>query len=131
MNAKEKASEDERAKRNFPLNVAKFEMTVLHDDGMYRHLRFANPENNNCWFQIVHTPGQLTISGDMGCFTFSRKMDMFQFFNADAGREINPDYWIQKLFTYEPVGNRAFPYYRFIWACYAIQYAIREYRRLT
>lgn len=55
-----------------------------------------NQATVNMWFDLVTWPGFLTISGDMGCWTFSRVEDMFTFFR---GRElkINPSYWAEKL----------------------------------
>jgi len=89
----------------FAEDVAKHEMTVLHDEGLYRHLRFAAPQPNSWihWFEIVTWPGYLAITGDMESFatkadadTFmaSRITDMFQFFR---GPRINPGYWAQKV----------------------------------
>jgi len=81
----------------FADDTAKHEMTVLHDDGLYRHLRFMQPSPHS-WlykFDLVTWPGCLTIRGDFGdAYTFSRVPDMFEFFR---GKRINPDYWAQKL----------------------------------
>lgn len=84
----------------YPESQARFEndtaghvMTVLHDDGLYRHVRFKNPEQGMYWFDLITWPGRLTIDGDMGTFTFARVEDMFTFF---GGRDINPGYWSEK-----------------------------------
>jgi len=69
-------------------------MTVLHDDGIYRHLRFQKPGTGMYHFDLVTWPGYLTVSGDMGCYTFSRVHDMFDFF-AGSG-EIDLRYWAEK-----------------------------------
>ncbi|URN11302.1 hypothetical protein LUW77_03145 [Streptomyces radiopugnans] len=73
-------------------------MTVLHNDGLYRHLRFMSPRTSEFRFELVTWPGSLTIRGDYGDpHTFSRLDDMFQFFRADRRRGINPHYWAEKL----------------------------------
>jgi hypothetical protein len=70
------------------------EMIVLHDDGLYRHLRFKKPGTMNYYFDLVTWPGVLTITGDMGTYVFSRIEDMFNFFNDPY---INAGYWGEKL----------------------------------
>ena len=83
-------------KTRFAADTAAHQMTVLLDQGLYRHLRFADPSTNFSWFEIITVPGLLTINGDMGTFTFSREEDMFGFFcRADGG--INDYYWTEKL----------------------------------
>lgn len=79
----------------FPRDVAEHEMTVLRDDGLYRHLRFQKPSTYVYWFEVVTWPGTLTIRGDMGTFVFARLTDMFEFFRPE--RPINPGYWAEKL----------------------------------
>jgi len=83
----------------FATDVTQHQMTVAHNDGLYRHLTFRNPEHSwNLWFELVTTPGTLTIVGDMGAYTFRRTEDMFTFFRGSAHRgEPNPHYWAQKL----------------------------------
>jgi hypothetical protein len=70
------------------------EMTVLRDDGLYRHVKFAKPQSGFYWFELLTWPGHLTINGDMGCFTFARVTDMFTFFRGDR---INTTYWAEKV----------------------------------
>lgn len=77
----------------FNENLGDHEMTVLHDEGVYRHLRFKNPKNGFYWFDLVTWPGNLTISGDIGTYTFAREPDMFTFMVG----HINTGYWAQKL----------------------------------
>jgi hypothetical protein len=77
------------------LPVRPHEMTVLHDDGLYRHLRFMSPDRSSYWFELITWPGCLTVRGDFGdAFTFARITDMFEFFR---GRQINPVYWSEKV----------------------------------
>jgi len=88
------------SEEEFLRDVAKHKMYVMHDDGIYRHLRFRNPDTSIHWFDIVTWPGSLSISGDMGCYVFSRLDDMFQFFRRDGAGDklyINIEYWAEKL----------------------------------
>lgn len=79
--------------RRFP--VRPHEMTVLHDDGCYRHLRFRSPDSSEYWFDLVTWPGVLAYRGDVGDgYMFAREPDMFTFFR---GRRPDPGYWAEKL----------------------------------
>ena len=88
----------------FAKDTATHRMTVLHDDGLYRHLRFTamhlcndaerRATNGFYWFDLITWPGSLTINGDCGTYTFSRITDMFEFFRSRYG--INPQYWAEK-----------------------------------
>lgn len=97
---------------NFLKDVAEHQMVVLHDDGVYRHIRFKQPESGNMYFDLVTWPGYLAYSGDMGCYVFSRLTDMFEFFRTDReykkrnGKKlsINLSYWAEKLQAVD--GNR-------------------------
>ncbi|MFE7106577.1 hypothetical protein ACFU9W_09785 [Streptomyces sp. NPDC057600] len=99
------ASPEVEVARRFKRDTADHVMTVLHEEGLYRHLRFAAPQPDSWmhWFEIVTWPGHLAITGDMDSFsvkasadTFmhSRISDMFEFFR---GNGINPTYWSQKV----------------------------------
>jgi hypothetical protein len=88
----------------FLKDVESHEMTVLRDEGLYRHLRFASKGEYswNQWFEIVTWPGKLAYSGDMGTYVFERIEDMFAFFRSrpkDGNEElyINTGYWAEKL----------------------------------
>lgn len=80
-------------------------MTVLRDDGVFRHLRFKRPDSGSYWFDLITWGGTLCIDGDCGTYVFRRLEDMFQFFRTDRehgqkdGRTlfINPGYWGEKL----------------------------------
>lgn len=82
----------------FARNTAKHVMTVHLDDGLYRHISFAQPEHAwSYWFDIVTWPGNLHIRGDISdSYTFNRVPDMFEFFR-NPGSRINPHYWAEKL----------------------------------
>ncbi|MEW1630765.1 hypothetical protein AB0387_25825 [Streptomyces sp. NPDC089173] len=82
----------------FARDIAGHELTVLHNDGVYRHVRFMNPRNSEFWFDLITWPGCLTIRGDYGdAHTFSRERDMFPFFRSGRRWGINPHYWSEKL----------------------------------
>lgn len=85
----------ERAAERFLTDTADHVMEIALDQGLYRHLRFRKPGTGFNWFEIITTPGQLTIHGDMGTYVFSRTEDMFTFFENSRG-SINPHYWTQK-----------------------------------
>lgn len=84
----------------FTRDTTAHQMTVLRDDGMYRHLRYAPPGSSParcCWFELVTWPGHLAVDGGMGAFTFARPggdEDLFPFFRQP---QINPMYWVQKV----------------------------------
>lgn len=82
--------------RMFEVETEKLELTVLRDDGLYRHLRFRNPKSSLYWFDLVTWPGALAIRGDMGNYMFARIEDMFEFFGDHRPGYINPGYWAEK-----------------------------------
>ncbi len=83
----------------FNKDTADHAMTIFHDDGIYRHLRFRDPKTTSYYFDLVTWPGHLAITGDMGSNLFCRTEDMFKFFRTDRGHgtDINPGYWNEKL----------------------------------
>ena len=89
-------------KEHFLNDVLNHKMEILHDDGLYRHIRYSNNGSNVYRFDITTWAGYLCISGDMGCCVFSRVPDMFGFFvdedtNFDNPNIINPSYWEEKI----------------------------------
>lgn len=96
----------EAAFKRFQVETAEHAMTVLHDNGLYRHLRFQrewwqppwlNKQTSSMyWFEIITAPGSLTFRGDGDSFVFARIEDMFDFFRGPVGR-INPQYWAEKI----------------------------------
>ena len=102
----------EPTEQSFLNDVANHEMHVLHEDGVYRHVRFKNPDSSCMHFDLITYPGYLVYSGDMGCFVFSRLRDMFEFFRTDrqhqkgGGLKINLSYWSEKLQAVD--GNRSY-----------------------
>ncbi|HEX4938887.1 MAG TPA: hypothetical protein VFX11_09445 [Candidatus Kapabacteria bacterium] len=92
-------------------DVARHEMQILHEDGLYRHVRFKRPDSGCMHFDLITYPGYLVFSGDMGCYVFSRLTDMFEFFRTDRRDypdgdqlRINLGYWSEKLQAVD--GNR-------------------------
>jgi hypothetical protein len=89
----------------FLADVAGHEMSILREDGVDRHVRFAIPGSSVYRFDLITWPGVLCYTGDMGTFVFSRTRDMFEFFRTDRkhqelrGRQlvINLGYWSEKL----------------------------------
>lgn len=87
-------------------DVASHEMTVIRDDGVYRHIRFKRPDTGCYRFDFITWPGYLCYTGDMGTYVFSRTNDMFEFFRTDRKHmqlsfgkalAINPGYWSEKV----------------------------------
>lgn len=88
----------------FARETADHKMTVLHDDGLYRHLRFQQQvwrpplsrplKSSFYWFDLITIPGALIFQGDGDSFHFRRVEDMFEFFR---GHRVNPSYWAEKV----------------------------------
>lgn len=89
----------------FLKDVAKHQLTVMHDEDSRRHLRFQIPGTICMSFDIITWPGYLCYTGDMGTFVFSRLRDMFDFFRMEGKDRhylkrhlaINPHYWAEKI----------------------------------
>ncbi|OMI34470.1 hypothetical protein [Streptomyces sparsogenes] len=84
----------------FARDTAQHQMIVLHDDGLYRHLRFANPEYGNFGaFELITWPYNLVVkTGWTFHFDIDATEDMFDLFRRTAlTGEINPGYWSEKV----------------------------------
>jgi hypothetical protein len=88
-------AKEDPAKR-FVQDTAEHKMTVLKDDGLYRHLRFQKPGTWFYGFDLITWPGYLAMVGDMGEYVFSRADDMIEFFSGRTGNP-NIGYWSEKL----------------------------------
>ena len=91
---------DKRAQgvfERFTRETASHVMTVRHDDGLYRHVRFMNPKSSFYWFELITVPHALIFRGDGESFVFSRIEDMFAFFRGGPVGRVNPHYWSEKL----------------------------------
>jgi len=84
------------AAERFTRETEHHKLEVLHDDGLYRHLKFKQPGNSAYWFDLITVPGALIFQGDGDSYVFRRIQDMFEFFRGPVGR-INPVYWSEKL----------------------------------
>ena len=90
---------------DFRKNTADHAMTIVHDDGLRRHLRFRKPGTYCYGFDVVTWPGHLAITGDMGTSVFARLDDMFEFFRSAESWKcdhpgelyVNTSYWAEKL----------------------------------
>lgn len=83
--------------KTFLKDVSAHQLTVLRDDGLYRHLRFAQPGTSVRHFELITWPGYLAYVGDMGAYTFTRLEDMFAFFrHPDIKLAIDRRYWAEK-----------------------------------
>lgn len=81
-------------------DIAAHKMSVIMDEGVYRHIRFKKPETISMYFDIITWPGHMCFTGDMGTYVFSRLPDMIDFFRRDKGRErfrIDFRYWAEKV----------------------------------
>lgn len=84
----------------FARETAGHEMTVLHDDGLYRHLKFMNPEHGSFGaFELITWPYNLVVkTGWTFHFDIDATPDMLDLFRKTAfSGEINPGYWSEKV----------------------------------
>lgn len=85
--------------------VKNHKLTIIREDGLYRHLRVGIPGQEMESWNIHTWPGYLAMVGDMGDWVFSRLDDMLCFFRSDPGTlQINPGYWAEKLQAQEREG---------------------------
>lgn len=75
------------------------EMTVLHEDGLYRHLKCADPTGGFYRFDLITWPHNLFLRGDGFSFGFAvwPTEDMFDVFRGSRSGGINPGYWQEKV----------------------------------
>ncbi len=96
---------DQCTEELFFRDIEKHSMTIIRDDGAYRHIRFSRGSSSVYQFDFITWPGYLCYCGDMGTYVFRRLEDMFEFFRTDrkyaAERghrlSINLGYWSEKL----------------------------------
>lgn len=82
--------------RLFTQDTAKHELAVLHDQGKYRHLRWAAPGTGINAVEITTIPGTLFVTGDMGSFTFHRHGTDDLLASGFFKRGASFDYWASK-----------------------------------
>jgi hypothetical protein len=83
----------------FQRDIAEHKMRIIREDGMYRHIRFAQPGTNCMSFELITWPGHLCYTGDMGTYVFERLHDMFEFFRRGEHNRYSIDmrYWAEKV----------------------------------
>lgn len=100
----------ERLWRDFNKHTADHQLTVLHHDGLYRHLRVRHSNGSAIWgWDAICAPGTLTLTGDLAAgVTFSRVPDMLDFFLLEDGDprladgqapDIDMRYWVEKILS--------------------------------
>lgn len=79
-------------------DVRNHKMKILIDQGDHRSIQFRQPKTNNMYFNLNTWPGFISITGDMGDYTFQRLTDMFEFMrDPHMIGEINQQYWAEKV----------------------------------
>jgi hypothetical protein len=120
--ATQAASVTELAKDSFQAGTRHHTLTVIRDEGLYRHLRYRHDKaecaaaeargekpcraaGSSYWFDLVTWPGHLAFTGDMGSYLFGRTSDedLLAFFRGC--RNINPGYWSEKVKAADPDGG--------------------------
>lgn len=89
-----------RVHEHFVEATAEHTLTVIKDDGVYRHLRVGKPGTGIWSWSIVTWPGHLAITGDVAeGYVFARVTDMLDFFRSGSrdGRSIDFRYWAEKV----------------------------------
>lgn len=100
---------DEYTEAQFLREVKAHKLTIVREDGLYRHLRVAIPGTSMESWNIHTWPGYLAMVGDMGDWVFQRTKDMLCFFRRDGeSLRINPSYWAEKLQASERGGWEKF-----------------------
>lgn len=87
----------------FAADTRGHEMTVLFEQGVYRHLRFASPDGSGYRFDLHTSPNRLMFHGEPGTYVFSvyPTEDMFQLFReSSVGDQPNFGYWNEKLIAW-------------------------------
>lgn len=84
----------------FLKDVETHQMTIIQNDGVYRHIRFSKPGTSCYRFDLITWPGYLCYTGDMGTYVFTRLQDMFDFFRRGSRdgewHKIDMRYWAEK-----------------------------------
>lgn len=89
-----------RSHEGFLESTTDHALTVIRDDGVYRHLRVGRPGTGMWSWSVVTWPGHLAITGDVAeGYVFARVTDMLDFFRSGArdGRSIDFRYWAEKV----------------------------------
>ncbi|MET7923148.1 hypothetical protein ABZT43_03965 [Streptomyces sp. NPDC005349] len=84
----------------FARDTAGHKLTVLHDDGLYRHLRLEAQDGSGYRFDLHTSPNRLMFHGEVGTYIFSvwPTADLFRVFSeSSVGDQPNFGYWMEKL----------------------------------
>lgn len=86
--------------QNIKDRLAKYQLEILHEDGLYRHLYCSWPDDpyghGNCSFHVITAPNTVTIYGDwMNAYTLHREPDMLRDFCSV--NHVDYQYWAEKL----------------------------------
>lgn len=85
-------------KQRFLRDAAGHQLSIAHDDGVYRHLIFKQPGSSVYRFDLTTWPGYLAYTGDMGTYVFTRTHDMLSFFRRHSpDASIDYRYWAEKV----------------------------------
>lgn len=103
----EKKSRMADVKRDFDHYTKEHVITHLEEGGVMRHMVVQKPGTWMHGYVITTWPNYLCISGDLGCYVFSRLEDMFEFFRSPDGA-INPGYWSEKVMAADRHGVEEF-----------------------
>lgn len=103
---------DKCTEQKFLEDVPDHAMTILRDEGVFRHIRFRKPGTIVYGFDLITWPGHLCYTGDMGTYVFARIDDMFKFFRTDRVQPkngqtlfINLGYWAEKVIAEDRHGK--------------------------
>lgn len=93
------------SEQTFLNDVSGHKLTIFHDDGVRRHLRFKQPDSGNMYFDIITWPWHLCYCGDMGTYVFSRIEDMLRFFRlTDGPIRFDAHHWAEKCQAHDRSG---------------------------
>jgi hypothetical protein len=110
---------------HFLNDIKKHSMSIRKDEGMYRHLTFTNNDSSFYQFDLITWPGHLTISGDMGTYTFACIPDMFDFFGFQ-------DFFDEQPTDFTFFGDQLIDFtFNYIWRLRAIVWGISKYKEVT
>lgn len=90
----------DRIRERFNRETSGHRLTVLRDEGLYRHLRSTNPQYGALYgFDLITWPNGLLIRGDGPNFVFALHptADLFEMFRGSSSGGINPGYWKEKV----------------------------------
>lgn len=85
----------------FIVETAEHEMTVLHEENPYLHLRFGNSDSSGYWFELITTPSAIVFRGEGESFVFGGMRDIQALYRhgrwSDGSLHFDPTYWASKL----------------------------------